>query len=110
MQNPSNPFNRKTPIRSAYRMMCQDEQGAGFSVYAFEPEKLKGYDRTVQYVMDKNEARKFQAMAIEQRRIGEDLSGRIAKNGGVLVQETTPDDDYDRLLRPGFRPERPHYK
>lgn len=110
MQNPSNPFSRKTPLRSAYRMMCQDEVGAGFSVYAFQPEKLKGYERTIQYVLDKNEARQFRAQAIEQRQIGEDLSGRIAKNGGVLVQESTPDDDYGRWNRPGFHSNRPYYK
>ena len=100
----------KQPLLSAYRMTCSDVDGSAFSVYAFQPEKLKGYERTVQYVLDKNEARQFRAQAIEQRQIGEDLSGRIAKNGGVLVQESTPDDDYCRWNRPGFHSNRPYYK
>ena len=108
--NPANPNNRRMPHMSAYRMMCQDPDGSAFSVYAFQPEKLNGYERTVKYVLDRNEAKQFKAMAIEQRRIGSELSGRIHKNGGVLVQESTPEDDFGRWQRPGFRPERPQYK
>lgn len=92
----------KQPLMSAYRMTCRDVDGSAFSVYAFQPEKLRGYERTVQYVLDRDEAKKFKAMAIEQRRIGSDLSGRIHKNGGVLVQDTTPDDDFARWQNPSI--------
>lgn len=109
MQNPSN-LPKKVPLMSAYRMVCKDVDGSAFSVYAFQPEKLKGYERTVQYVLDRDEAKKFKAMAVEQRRIGPDLSGRIHRSGGVLVQDTTPDDDFDRWQRPGLRPERPYLR
>lgn len=93
----------KQPLLSAYRMTCRDVDGSAFSVYAFQPEKLKGYERTVQYVLDRNEAKRFKTTAIEQRRIGADLSGRIHKSGGVLVQETTPDDDFAKWQSPHLR-------
>lgn len=106
--NPSNPNNRRMPYMSAYRMMCQDPEGSAFSVYSFKSENLNGYERTVKYVLDRNEAKQFKAMAIEQRRIGKELSRRIQSSGGVLVQESTPEDDFGRWQRPGLRQERPY--
>ena len=100
MQTQSKP---KQPLLSAYRMTCSDVDGSAFSVYAFQPEKLRGYERTVQYVLDRNEAKRFKAGVIEQRRIGVDLSGRIHKSGGVLVQETTPQDDFSKWQNPALR-------
>ena len=84
-------------------MVCRDVDGSAFSVYAFQPEKLKGYERTVQYVLDRSEAKRFKAGVIEQRRIGSDLSGRIHKSGGVLIQETTPGDDFAKWQNPAIR-------